>query len=337
MGRRLRPGISMLFPFALQTGAREAPAAVTEQAVDSVTTPAPTAEEESTGGEPLPDAAAPSPEGIMAKAGSENFPVASRLLPGRLRRHLLAIYGFARLVDDIGDEATGDRLALLDALERDLDRLYAGETPHNQLVRRLGPTVRECAIPPEPFRRLIAANRQDQVVTTYATFDDLLAYCELSANPVGHLVLHVVGRATPVRLRLSDRICTGLQLTEHWQDVSEDLARGRVYIPQEDLERFGCSPDDLRRRPASPAFRALMSFEVTRARELLHDGGPLVRALRGHPRLAVAGFVAGGRAALDAIERAGCDVMGGAPRPSRGRQVVELGKVLAEARGWTTA
>src|SRR5205823_12543498 len=116
------------------------------------------ASEESAGAEPLSEATAPSPGAVMAKAGSENFPVASRLLPRRLRRHLLALYGFARLVDDIGDETSGDRLALLDALERDLDRLYAGETPHNQLVRRLGPTVRECAIPPEPFRRLIAAN-----------------------------------------------------------------------------------------------------------------------------------------------------------------------------------
>ena len=150
-------------------------------------------------------------------------------------------------------------------------------------------------------------------------------------------MLHVVGRATPVRLRLSDRICTGLQLTEHWQDVSEDLARGRVYIPQEDLERFGCGSDDLGKRPATHAFRALMAFEVTRARELLHDGAPLVRALRGHSRLAVAGFVAGGRAALDAIEHADYDVIGGAPPPSRGRQVLELGKVLAEARGWMTA
>src|SRR5436309_13335266 len=238
MGRRLRPGISMLFPFALQTGAREAPAAVTEQAVDSVTTPAPTAEEESTGGEPLPDAAAPSPEGIMAKAGSENFPVASRLLPGRLRRHLLAIYGFARLVDDIGDEATGDRLALPDALETEVDRVYDGE-PEHPLMRRLAATVRACDISPDPLRALIAANRQDQAVHEYEPIDDLLAYCELSANPVGHLVLQVFGAATPERLRLSDAVCSGLQLTEHWQDVAEDLARGRVYLPAQDMRRFG--------------------------------------------------------------------------------------------------
>ena len=136
--------------------------------------------------------APPSPGAVMARAAGENFPVASRLLPRDTRRHLLAIYGFARLVDDIGDEAAGDRVALLDWLEGEVDRIYAG-TPTHPLMQRLVPTVRRFQIPRQPFDRLIAANRQDQEVRTYASFDDLVAYCELSANPVGHLVLYVLG------------------------------------------------------------------------------------------------------------------------------------------------
>ena len=251
----------------------------------------------------------------MAKAAKENFPVASRLLPRDTRHHLLAVYGFARLVDDIGDEVAGDRVAALDWLDAEVDRVYTG-TPTHPLMRRLVPTVRRFEIPPEPFRGLIAANRQDQEVNAYATFDDLAAYCDLSANPVGHLVLYVLEAATPERIRLSDSICTGLQLVEHWQDVAEDLARGRVYLPQEDLASFGCSRNDLAASPPGRAFRRLMAFEVRRARALLDEGAPLARHLGGRPGFAVAAFVAGGRSALDAIARAGYDVLSARPRPS---------------------
>jgi squalene synthase HpnC len=261
--------------------------------------------------------AAPSRAAVMAQAGSENFAVASRLLPRRLGGHLLAIYGFARLVDDLGDEAPGDRLALLDWAEEDLDRIYAGVEPEHAVMRELVPTVHECSLPPEPFRRLIAANRHDQVVSRYETFDELLAYCRLSAAPVGELVLHVFGAATPDRVALSDAVCAALQVTEHLQDVGEDHTRGRVYLPGEDRDRFGVEEQDLAAATASPQLRALIAFEAARARGLLRAGAPLARRLPPRPRLAVAGFVAGGRSALDGLERAGWDPL--ASRPGRAK------------------
>src|SRR5690606_5849436 len=151
------------------------------------------------------------------------------------------IYGFARLVDDIGDEAPGDRTALLDWLEGQLRLLFEGKPTEHPLLDDLGATIRALDIPPDPFERLIAANRRDQEVTSYATIEDLYAYCELSANPVGHLVLYVFGAATPDRIALSDKVCTALQLVEHWQDVREDLRQGRVYIPESDMDRFNCA------------------------------------------------------------------------------------------------
>ena len=280
---------------------------------------------------PAVRSAPPSPGAVMARATRENFPVASRLLPRDTRRHLLAIYGFARLVDDIGDEAAGDRVALLDWLEGEVDRIYAG-TPTHPLMQRLVPTVRRFQIPRQPFDRLIAANRQDQEVRTYASFDDLVAYCELSANPVGHLVLYVLGAATPKRMALSDSVCTGLQLVEHWQDVAEDLARRRVYLPQEDLERFGCPVEGLGASRPSRAFRRLMAFEVGRAGTILDEGAPLARDLGGRAGFAVAAFVAGGRSALDAIARAGYDVLSVRPRPSRARRAWTLVRTLAGLR-----
>ena len=271
----------------------------------------------------------PAEQAVMAQAGAENFPVASRLLPRHVRGHLLAIYGYARLVDDTGDAAAGDRLGMLDWLELDLERAYAGE-PRHPLLRRLAPTLRSCAIPIALPRGLIEANRRDQTVSSYESFEELLGYCELSANPVGRMVLHVLGSATPDRLELSDRICSGLQVTEHLQDVAEDRRMGRVYLPRNDMERFGCTPLDLDRSPASPALRELVAFEVGRARRLLDVGAPLSRTLRGRPRLAVAAFVAGGRAALDAIEAAGCEVLSGTPRAGRRRRAAALARALVE-------
>lgn len=264
-------------------------------------------------------AAAPSRQAVMAQAGSENFPVASYLLGRRERAHLLAIYGFARLVDDLGDEAPGDRPALLDWLEGDLDRIYAGGDPEHPVMRSLAPTVAECALPAEPFRRLIEANRQDQRVTRYETFDALLGYCQLSAAPVGELVLHVFVAATPERIARSDQICNALQVVEHLQDVGEDYARGRVYLPREDRRRFGCDESDLGARAVSPALRELLAFETSRARALLAAGAPLARTLPLRPRLAVAGFVAGGRAALDALARERFEVLAARPRPTKAK------------------
>jgi squalene synthase HpnC len=274
----------------------------------------------------------PGADVVMARADSENFPVASRVLPRRARAHLLAIYGFARLVDEIGDSAGGDRLAALDWLEADLDRAYEGRAA-NPLLEQLEPTLRACSLPREPFIRLIEANRTDQRVSSYETWDELRGYCALSADPVGELVLGVFGLRTPARVALSDSICTALQLAEHCQDVAEDFAAGRIYLPAEDLARFGASTAELGAEHAGGPLRALIGFQIARARALLADGAPLIGEVRGRAKLAVAAFVAGGRAALDAIERAGCDVLPGPPRASRARQLLTLVRTLAEERG----
>ncbi len=305
----------------------------------------------------------------MGRASGENFPVASRLLPGPTRNHLLAIYGFARLADEIGDGPIGGdlaiwgvgavgggadpgggvrsvgggadpgegadagaqrRLAALDALEADLDRAFDGEAEH-PLLRRLEPTLRGCRLPREPFARLIEANRVDQGVTRYETWEQLRGYCQLSASPVGELVLYVFGQADPARIALSDEICTALQLAEHCQDVAEDRARGRVYLPAEDLARFDCPIGDLDAPRAGGPLREVLAFEVSRARELLARGAPLIDELHGpRERLAVAAFVAGGRAALDAIERAGYDVLAGPPKAGAARRLLALGRTLWE-------
>ena len=176
---------------------------------------------------------APAAEAVMTRAGTENFPVASRVLPRRVRSHLLAVYGYARLVDELGDAddlPPAHRLAALDWLEGELDRAFRGDASHPLLVR-LQATVHECSLAREPFARLIEANRVDQRVSRYETWAQLRAYCALSADPVGELVLGVFGAATPARIALSNSICTALQLAEHCQDVAEDIARGRVYVP----------------------------------------------------------------------------------------------------------
>ena len=240
----------------------------------------------------------PAAEPVLAKARHENFPVALRVLPRTLRRRLEAIYGFARLVDDIGDELPGDREAALDWLEDDLRRAFRGEAEH-PLLQRVTVLARETGVGDEPFRRLIEANRIDQRKTAYATWDELAEYCVYSANPVGELVLASLGAATPERVRLSDDVCTALQLAEHLQDVPEDLDRGRVYMPADELERFGVT--DLR----SPLPHEFVAFECARGRGLLASGTPLVASLRGAGRLAVAAYVGGGVAAFDALEAGG--------------------------------
>jgi squalene synthase HpnC len=273
-------------------------------------------------------ASTPSHGAIMAQAKDENFPVASRFLPARQRRQLLAIYGVARLIDDVGDEAPGDRGELLDWLDAELDRVSAGRAPEHPAMRALAVAWPHTAPPTEPFRALVQANRQDQEVSRYDTFDQLLGYCRLSAAPVGELVLHVFGAATPDRLALSERVCAGLQVVEHTQDVTEDYERGRIYMPREDMERFGCSGADLAGPSTSDAWRALLAFEAERARHLLGAGPPLARSLSPRPRIAVACFVAGGQAALDALERSSYDVHRASPA-RRSRR--DFGRAFARA------
>jgi squalene synthase HpnC len=282
---------------------------------------------------------------VLDKAARENFPVAPVFLPRAWRQDLMAVYGFARLVDDIGDgdlveggrpdalrlglpvEAAGDRLAMLDAFEADLRRVFDG-TPSHPLLLALRPTVRRHRLTPEPFLGLIAANRQDQQVSRYPSYGDLLAYCELSANPVGRLVLSITGTSTPERVRRSDAVCTALQIVEHLQDVAEDLGRDRVYLPAEDMKRFSVDEADLAAPSAGEKVRELVAFEAGRAKELLADGGPLVRSVRGRLRLLLAGFVGGGRAALRAVEDAGYDVLASSPKATKPVLLREVGSTL---------
>ncbi|MDQ0846657.1 squalene synthase HpnC [Streptomyces sp. V1I6] len=289
--------------------------------------------------------------GTLDKAADENFPVAPFFLPRAWRDDLMAVYGYARLVDDIGDgdlapggadarhlgvgpDLADDPLALLDAFEGDLRRVFdlSGDAPRHPLLRALRPAVARRSLTPEPFLGLIAANRQDQLVRRYETYDDLLAYCELSANPVGRLVLGITGTASPERLRRSDAVCTGLQIVEHLQDVAEDLARDRIYLPAEDMKRFHITEADLAAPTAGASVRALIAYEAQRARALLDEGIGLVGSVDGRLRLLLAGFVGGGRAALAAIAAAGHDVLPEPPRATRPRLLREVGTVLRRAR-----
>jgi squalene synthase HpnC len=271
---------------------------------------------------------------VVANASGENFPVALRVLPQRYRRHLTNLYFFARLTDDLGDEArtsTDDvttlRLALLDELAADVTRIYQGLTPGSPVMQAMAETVRDCQVPVQPLLDLIQANRQDQQVTRYRTFADLARYCELSANPVGQVVLYIFGAATPERLALSDQICTALQLA-----VAEDLTQGRIYLPAEDLERHAVTEADLVEPSAGPNVKKLMRFEVDRAAGLLDQGAPLVGTLRGAGRLAVAGYLAGGRAALAAIRKQHYDVLSRQSKPAKPRMAVELARAYVRGR-----
>jgi squalene synthase HpnC len=249
---------------------------------------------------------------IDARASGENFPVASFLAPRSARPHLRAVYGFARLVDNLGDEASGDRDALLDELERELDG-----SPRTQIMLRLRATIADRALSLEPFHRLIQANRIDQVRRRYETWEDVREYCTYSADPVGRLVLGIYGRAgEPELVAMSDAVCTGLQLVNFIQDPPRDLSLGRVYLPQEDLRRFGIDDYDLA-GPLTEPVTGLLRHEGNRARSLLEQGLPLRRALGGRAGLSVALYARGGLAALDALEQARWDVFTGRPAPTR--------------------
>jgi squalene synthase HpnC len=265
----------------------------------------------------------------VAKERAENFPVALRVLPRAVRADLRAVYDVVRLVDDTGDEAAGDRTARLRALSAELADLWAGREVGTPELVRLAPAVRARELPEEPFQRLVAANLQDQRVTRYADHDELLAYCALSAAPIGRLVLALFGVPADEALTdASDRVCAGLQLLEHWQDVGEDRRAGRVYLPQDALAAAGVAEADLDAPVAGPALRRLVLAETGRAAELLAAGPGLVRRLRGWPRLAVAGYLAGGRATVDALRRAGGEVLGTPVRPRRRDVLRHLGVVL---------
>jgi len=252
---------------------------------------------------------------VARRAQGENFPVASLLFPRALRPHIRALYCYARLVDMLGDEVEGDRLAALDELEREVDACYGG-SPSWPVMVQLQPTIRDFALPPEPFLRLIEANRMDQHISEYETWVDLKHYCVHSADPCGRLVLGVLRRAGDAELvAASDDVCTGLQLVNFLQDVPRDLELGRIYLPAEDRRRFGDPPLD---RPGD-GLRELLRFEAARAAGLLAAGETLRARIGGRLGLAVGMFARGGLAALDTLESAGWDVFTQRPRPSRAR------------------
>lgn len=253
----------------------------------------------------------------LARAHYENFTVGHLLLPRRLRQHVANIYAYCRWADDLADEAGSPQqsLALLDWWERELRACYAGEVRHPVFVA-LAETVGEFAVPIDPLVDLLVAFRQDQKVVRYETFDDLLGYCRYSANPVGRLVLHLGRCATPDRIRLADRVCTGLQLVNFWQDVAGDYDRGRVYLPQFDCRRFGYGEPDFAARRANDAFRRLMAAEVEQAEGLLRQGAALVPLMPSGLRLQVSLFVHGGLAVAEAIRHRQYDVWTERPRLS---------------------
>src|SRR5205807_5441741 len=214
----------------------------------------------------------------LAQSHYENFSVATWFLPKRLRQHFFNVYAYCRISDDLGDEV-GDpqqSLELLAQWATELQACYAG-TPRHPVFVALAETVREFGIPQHEFSNLLIAFRQDQTVTRFETFDHVLGYCKYSANPVGHLVLYLCGYSDPERQQLSDCTCTALQLANFWQDIAVDYGKGRIYLPLEDLRRFGVSPDDIAQRRATDQFIEMMKFEVERAREWFARGFPLIK------------------------------------------------------------
>jgi squalene synthase HpnC len=247
--------------------------------------------------------------GRLTRSHYENFSVASLLLPRRLLRHFQSIYAYCRWADDLGDETEGgtQTLALLQWWREELQRCYDGRPRHPVMIA-LEPTIERFRIPAQPFLDLLNAFEQDQHVKRYETYDQLLNYCRCSANPVGHLVLYLCESHDSRRAELSDRICTGLQLANFWQDVARDLDIGRVYLPAGDRRRFGYSEDDLKARRFTPAFAELMRFEVDRTRQLFAEGAPLVPLVPADVRMDIELFLRGGLGILGKIEEAGYNV-----------------------------
>ncbi|MFQ5934121.1 MAG: squalene synthase HpnC [Dehalococcoidia bacterium] len=252
----------------------------------------------------------------LARTHYENFTVGSWLLPRELRQHVFNVYAYCRSVDDLGDEAEGDRLALLDAWEKDLLRCFDG-VPEQPVLLALQATIQRFDIPREPFLKLIEANRIDQQTNRVPTYADLLHYCEHSANPVGHMVLYLFGYRDMERQKLADATCTALQLANFWQDVSRDLDMGRIYIPLEDMERFGYTEGDLQRRRFNENFKQLMAFEVDRARNLFEEGLRLVDLVSDTLKVDLELFSLGGMKVLEAIEKIDYNVLSRRPTVSR--------------------
>jgi squalene synthase HpnC len=270
----------------------------------------------------------------LAKSHYENFSVATWFLPKRLRQHFYNVYAYCRISDDLGDEV-GDpqqSLELLEQWETELNACYAGSPKHPVFVA-LAETVKQCSIPKPEFSDLLIAFRQDQTVTRFETFNDVLAYCRYSANPVGHLVLYLCGYRDVERQRLSDYTCTALQLANFWQDVSVDYGKGRIYLPLEDLRRFGVTGDEIAERRATPQFVAMMKFEVERARDWFSRGLPLVKMVDRELAIDLELFSRGGQEILNAIERQGFDVLRARPEISKSRKLMlvlraAMGKIL---------
>ena len=258
----------------------------------------------------------------LARTHYENFSVATWLLPKRLRQHFFNVYAYCRISDDLGDE-TGDcaaSLQLLDEWESELNACYSGAPRHPVFVALAG-TVREFEIPKHEFSDLLTAFRQDQTTIRYQTFDDLLGYCRYSANPVGHLVLYLCGYRDEERQLLSDFTCTALQLANFWQDVSADFGKGRIYLPVEDLRRYGVSEDEIRASQNTGQFREMMRFEVQRAREWFERGFPLVGEVSQDLAIDIELFSRGGQEILNAIERQAVAVLGNRQAISKSRKL----------------
>ena len=272
----------------------------------------------------------------LARAHYENFSVASWFLPRKLRQHFFNVYAYCRISDDLGDEvgeATAS-LQLLDQWETELNACYEGHPRHSVFVA-LVETVRKFEIPKHEFADLLTAFRQDQSITRYETFNDLLGYCRYSANPVGHLVLYLCGYHDPERQQLSDHTCTALQLANFWQDVSADFAKGRIYLPLEDLRRFGVKEEDIRSGENTPAFCEMMKFEIGRAREWFAQGLPLIAKVDRKLATDIELFSRGGQEILNAIERQHYAVLGRRPAISKTRKLslvarAALGKLLGK-------
>ncbi len=270
----------------------------------------------------------------LAKSHYENFSVATWFLPKGLRQHFYNVYAYCRISDDLGDEV-GDAqqsLELLDQWETELNACYAGSPKHPVFVA-LAETVKQCGIPKHEFSDLLIAFRQDQTVTRFETFDDVLAYCHYSANPVGHLVLYLCGYSDAERQQISDYTCTALQLANFWQDVFVDYGKGRIYLPLEDLRRFGVTGEDIAKRRATPQFLGMMKFEVERARDWFSRGLPLVKMVSRELAIDLELFSRGGQEILNAIERQGFDVLRARPEISKSRKLMlvlraAMGKLL---------
>jgi squalene synthase HpnC len=269
----------------------------------------------------------------LARTHYENFTLVSWLAPRSMRRHLAALYAYCRTVDDLGDEACGDRLRLLDRWEQELDAAYRGVARHPVMVA-LQETVARFRLPRKPLERLIQANRMDQQRTRYQSFDDLLHYCAHSATPVGELVLALYGIRDEARIRLSDATCIALQLTNFLQDVQRDAAMDRIYLPQQEMAAFGVSPDDLLASEASPQLLRLMRFQVDRTRGLFAEGLPLLDQVSGHLRVDLALFSRGGLAILHKIQQQGYDTLRRRPTVSS-REKLSLAISTLFSRRWT--